>query len=276
MKLSDSDLRQLDKARVLGMQPQHKDKLLITLIDDLREARERLGAHSQNSSRPPRTDSPWSSTPDQEHQETTPPKQSTEIDKSESTDEKTEGVKQTFQTSDSTAKPSEATVKRKVGHQSHTPGHGRELTLPISATQIHTPCNCAICGEALDAQHFFAHSGHYVLDIDITPNIGLAGIRVIHEKHLYGEIACTCGHINCTEPGSCPDDPSWKKLPMNERSIVGSTLACFIVCMALRAYSSRRVARQVMMPHAKCSMAKKVSGNFSHRTKIRRKRFIQL
>ena len=44
----------------------------------------------------------------------------------------------------------------------------------------------------------------------------------------------------------------------------------------LRAYSSRRVARQVMMPHAKCSMAKKVSGNFSHRTKIRRKRFIQL
>ena len=47
MKLSDSDLRQLDKARVLGMQPQHKDKLLITLIDDLREARERLGANSQ-------------------------------------------------------------------------------------------------------------------------------------------------------------------------------------------------------------------------------------
>ncbi len=45
---------------------------------------------------------------------------------------------------------------------------------------------------------------------------------------------------------------------------------------SLRAYSSRRVARQVMMPHAKCSMAKKVSGNFSHRTKIRRKRFIQL
>ena len=246
MKLSDSDLRQLDKARVLGMQPQLKDKLLLTLIDDLREARERLGANSQNSSRPPRTDSPWSSTPDPEHQAKTPPKQSTEIDKNEPIDDKPEGVKSTTQTSDGTAKPSEPTVKRNVGHQPHTPGHGRELTLPISATQTHAPCHCAICGEVLDAQLFIAHSGHYVLDIDITPNSGLAGIHVIHEKHLYGEITCACGHINCTEPGSCPDDPVWDKLPMNERGIVGPTLACFIVCLALRMRLSRRQIQEFL------------------------------
>ena len=246
MKLSDSDLRQLDKARVLGMLPQHKDKLLLTLIDDLREARERLGANSQNSSRPPRTDSPWSSTPDQEHQAKTPPKSSTEIDKNEPIDDKQEGVNPTAQPSDSTAQPSESTVKRKVGHQLHAPGHGRELTLPISAIQTHAPCHCAICGEALDAQHFLAHSGHYVLDIDITPNLGLAGIRVTHEKHLYGEIACTCGHINSTEPGSCPDDPSWKKLPMNERGIVGPTLASLIVCMAQRMRLSRRQTQEFL------------------------------
>ena len=53
MKLSDSDLQQLDEARVLRMQPEHKDKLLVTLISDLKEARERLNANSQNSSRPP-------------------------------------------------------------------------------------------------------------------------------------------------------------------------------------------------------------------------------
>ena len=44
----------------------------------------------------------------------------------------------------------------------------------------------------------------------------------------------------------------------------------------LRAYSIRPVARQVIMPQAKCSMAMTVSGSFSQRTGIRRKRFIQL
>jgi len=228
------------------MQPQHKDKLLLTLIDDLREARERLGANSKNSSRPPRTDSPWSSTPDQEQKVTKPTKQSTEIDENESTDEKTKTVNQAAQTSDGTTKPSESPVKRKAGRQLHDPGHGRELTLPISAVQTHAPCHCAICGEALDAQHFIARSGHYVVDIDITPNLGLAGIRVTHEKHLYGEITCPCGHINFTEPGSCPDDSSWKKLPMNERGIVGPTLASLIVCMAQRMRLSRRQSQEFL------------------------------
>ena len=61
MKLSDSDLQQLDPAWALGLGPVQKDKLLVTLIDDLKEARERLGANSQNSSRPPRTNAPWES-----------------------------------------------------------------------------------------------------------------------------------------------------------------------------------------------------------------------
>jgi hypothetical protein len=37
------------------------------------------------------------------------------------------------------------------------------------------------------------------------------------------------------------------------------------------AYPSRPAARQVMMPHAKCSMAMYVSAFFSHRTRMRRK-----
>lgn len=246
MKLSDSDLRQLDKARVLGMQPQHKDKLLITLIDDLREARERLGANSQNSSRPPRTDNPWSSKPLEVLEATKPPIQSKEIDKNETTTDTTTDIKQTAPPSDSAAKPAEPTVKHKAGRPFGALGHGRELTLPISSTQTHIPIHCAICGEPLNEQHFLAHSGHYVLDIDITPNMGLAGIRVTHEKHLYGEITCTCGHINCTKPGSCPDDPSWNKLPMNERCIVGPTLSSLIVCMAQRMRQSRRQTQEFL------------------------------
>ena len=63
MKLSDTDLKQLDTTWALGLPLLRKDKLLVVLIDDLKEARERLAANSQNSSRPPRTDAPWSSVP---------------------------------------------------------------------------------------------------------------------------------------------------------------------------------------------------------------------
>ena len=40
MKLSDTDLKQLDTAWALGLPPLRKDKLLVTLIEDLKEARE--------------------------------------------------------------------------------------------------------------------------------------------------------------------------------------------------------------------------------------------
>lgn len=46
--------------------------------------------------------------------------------------------------------------------------------------------------------------------------------------------------------------------------------------LRLRTYSSRPVARQVIMPQARCNIAIKVSGSFSQRMSIRRKRFIQL
>jgi hypothetical protein len=72
MKLSDTDLRQLTKESVLRLEPAKKDHLLITLIDDLKEARECLAANSQNSSRPPSSDAPWISVPDIEPQATAP------------------------------------------------------------------------------------------------------------------------------------------------------------------------------------------------------------
>ncbi len=241
MKLSDTDLRQLTKESVLRLEPAKKDHLLITLIDDLKEARECLAANSQNSSRPPSSDAPWISVPDIKPQATAPQEPPDMLNNSDSTDAQVPA-------SDSTnaVTPPNPRVKPTVGHQNGAPGHGRALTLPVSNTHIHIPTHCAVCGEALDANHFRAQSGHYVVDIDITPHLGLAGIRVTHEKHLYGEIACTCGHLNHSAPGSCPDDPSWKKLHMNERGIVGPTLACLIVCMALRMHQSRRQIQEFL------------------------------
>jgi transposase len=234
MKLSDSDLQQLDEARVLRMQPEHKDKLLVTLISDLKEARERLNANSQNSSRPPCTDPPWSNANDAPANNATPAVKAPES--KGTTPKSTEAA---VPDTGTVIAPNEAPLKRKVGHQVGEEEHGRHLTLPVSFIHTHNPSHCALCGGALNAAHFRATDGHYALDIDITAHEGLAGIRVKHEKHLYGEIVCACGHKNHSQPGSCPDDPLWVNLSMNERGLVGPVLASLIVCLAKRMHLSR-------------------------------------
>ena len=243
MKLSETDLRQLNKDWVLGLQPAHKDRLLLTLIDDLREARESLAANSNNSSRPPRSDVPWLSASPTEPQTTAPQESSPEDENKADTDAKT---KKPAPSSLSAQTPPQAGNKPKVGHQVGTPGHGRALTLPVSATHVHIPSHCAVCGEALDANNFHAQGGNYVLDIIITQHLGLEGISVIHEKHIYGEIACTCGHLNHSVPGSCPDESSWEKLSMNERGLVGPVLASLIVCLAQRMRQTRRQTQEFL------------------------------
>ena len=116
----------------------HKDKLLVVLIDDLKEARERLAANSQNSSRPPRTDAPWTSVPApvaQTEASPTPPGAVADEPQADAKappkDAQTE--KAPPQDSPTTAPPAQASEKRKVGHQKGAPSHGRALTLAVSA-----------------------------------------------------------------------------------------------------------------------------------------------
>jgi hypothetical protein len=183
MKLSDTDLQKLDTAWALALQSVQKDKLLVVLIDDLKEARERLTANSQNSSLPPRTDAPWTSVPAPVAQteeskilpsavEDKPPPDA----KAPPKDAQTE--KTPHQDSPTTAPSAQASEKRKVGHQKGDPSHGRALTLAVSAIHAHMPRHCAVCQAALDAKDFRPLGGHYVLDITLSANQGLAGLEV--------------------------------------------------------------------------------------------------
>jgi hypothetical protein len=57
--LSDFDLQQLDEQKLMALPAEQKDALLVKLLRDLKDARERLKANSQTSSRPPSSDPPW-------------------------------------------------------------------------------------------------------------------------------------------------------------------------------------------------------------------------
>ena len=117
------------------------------------------------------------------------------------------------------------------------------MSLPVSATVIHAPESCACCGQALEPAGFIARSGLYVLEIETDPGAGLRGLQVRHEKHLYGEITCGCGHINRSEPGRCPTDPLWT-VGLTEWHLVGpllvSLLVSLLVCLSHRMHLSRR------------------------------------
>ena len=59
MILTDHDLRQIDRDYVESLDAETKDKLILRLLEDLKEARERLNQNPNNSSRPPSSTEPW-------------------------------------------------------------------------------------------------------------------------------------------------------------------------------------------------------------------------
>jgi hypothetical protein len=242
--LSDFDLQPLDEQKLTALPAEQKEALLVKLLWDLKDAREQLKANSQTSSRPPRSDPPWHG-----HDRT-----DEELDAAEDEGSEREAVAEVSAASTAAetessevAAPAVATTPaspadktpRKAGRQVGAPGHSRQVSLPVSATVNHTPETCACCGQALDAAEFIARTGLYVLEIETDPEAGLRGLPVRHEKPLYGEITCRCGHVNRSEPGRCPADPLWT-VGLTEWHLVGPLLVSLLVCLAHRLHRSRR------------------------------------
>lgn len=63
MKLSQHDLQQLDEDAVCRLSEAALRHLSLTLLADLKEARERLAQNPHNSSRPPSSRAPWDDDP---------------------------------------------------------------------------------------------------------------------------------------------------------------------------------------------------------------------
>jgi hypothetical protein len=111
------------------------------------------------------------------------------------------------------------------------------VDLPLTGEQCHYPKQCVVCGEELDGEGFVASTGLYVLDVELGEG-GLLGLQVRHEKHIYGEIVCSCGHINRSEPGRCAPEAEWQ-VELTEWHIVGPLLTALIVCLCQRMLVSR-------------------------------------
>ena len=219
MILSNYDLKQIDQDYLGTLPP---DKLLdvsLKLLEDLKEARDRLNQTPQNSSRPSGSYAPWEGSVVKED----------ESDDEEPEDEdKTKGKK-------AAERDEDEQPKKKAGKQKGAKGHGRKVELAVTGVENHRAEKCAACGEEFgeDAE-FTARTGLYVVDIET----GEPGIQVTHVKHLYGETTCQCGHVTKTEPGRCEKEEDWQ-VELTEWHLVGPSLVSLIVCLSLRMRMSR-------------------------------------
>lgn len=241
MYLSDFDLQQLDEQKLRELPAEQKEALLVKLFWDLQEARERLNANSHTSSRPPSSDPPWQGTSPEEEDsgQGEEAKAEARSDEEAKEGEGSDDTGSRTQASEGSSKEAGTNEPKKAGRREGAPGHSRQLILPVSATIVHRPESCACCGQALEPDGFRASTGLYVLDVESVDGGGLRGLQIRHDKHLYGEIGCRCGHITRSEPGRCPSEPLWT-VGLSEWHLVGPTLLSLIVCLSQRMRLSRR------------------------------------
>ena len=238
MVLKEHDLLQIDSDYIRQLKEKDPDALAdlsLRLVDDLKEAWDRMNQDSSNSSRPPGSEAPWITSPTEADDdevtgddEETPQPSSDEAgtdpdDESESVD------------SDATDPPSES--KRSAGRQPHSPGFGRTQCLPVTETIAHHCEHCVGCGHAFEPASQTAYTGFYSIDLLFGDNQS-AGLQLTNTLHRYFRHTCSqCQLHNRTEPNRQPPEPiDWDQVDLTEWRLVGPNLAAFIayLCMDMR------------------------------------------
>jgi hypothetical protein len=259
MHLSDHSLSQLDEAYVQALDEGRLRGLSLRLLEDLKEARERLRQNPNNSSRPPSSRAPWErrSTKDADEADEANTDATTPVEDDEAPGEG--GADATLPSEDppgttaadasacdaggaETSKP-----KRKAGKQPGAPGVGRTQVHTAQETLIHRPSVCAACAEALpgDAPSV-AYAGFQSVDL-VWGDPEQPGLRLQVTDHRYHEIRCACGHCTRARPGEgLVGDPTLEPVALSEWRLVGPGLATLIVALHLRFRLSRRRMREFL------------------------------
>lgn len=192
MIFDDHDLRQINQAYIKSLDIVTLEKPASKLLEDLKEARERLNQNPNNSSRPPSSTEPWVMA-DIEDEEETEDEEGSDTAGKESTSGSTESKENQEKKSTEPGKP---------GKQKGAEGKGRTQQLKITGTVIHFAEACSVCDRKLSEADFTARTGHYVIDI-LMGDEDQPGITVTNIKHLYGDTVCLCGHVMHSAPHRC-------------------------------------------------------------------------
>ena len=238
MKLSPHDLQQLDEETLRQLPEAVLRPLSVSLLADLKEARERLAQTPTNSSRPPSSRAPWEreapmADADAEAPAAEPKKTratGTEGPAADTTDAAAAGAAATDET---------APTRRKPGKQPGAAGVGRTQTFQAHRTEVHRPAVCGCCQQplALEAPAV-AYTAFQSLDLQ-WGDATMPGLRLWVVDHRYLEVTCPCGHHTRALPAHGAGDPALERVQVREWRLVGPGLATLIVALNLRFRQSR-------------------------------------
>ena len=235
MQLNDHDISQLDEEDLLNLPEDILRQLSIKLLNDLKEARERLNQNSRNSSRPPSSELPWEKdTRQNDSANGSEEEPETELEnlnkKGEESPQKTDQVTQQEESKNTNK-------KRNPGKQPGAEGFGRQQTLAVTDYIDHFPTLCTLCQQEVNLNAKKAYTAYETIDI-VWADEKQPGIKLTNTKHTLYEAPCDCGHITRKEPyrssdGALPD------INCAEWRLVGPGLAALIICLAYRMRLSR-------------------------------------
>ena len=253
MKLSDYDLRQIDEERINKLSESAVKNLSITLLNDLKEARERLNQNSKNSSIPPSSEAPWDKAS----------KYSDEDKDDESSDDIEVLDKATLTnngdpdkiTSPSLSEASSETAAmpappqdspRKPGKQPGAQGFGRVQKIAVHQHEHHYPDQCVLCHHVFTPEPAsVACTAFDTLTLE-WGDLSRPGIKVINTRHTYYNSECPCGHVTQETPLRQPPDSLLPDVELSQWRLIGSSLAALIVCLCFRMRLSRPRIREFL------------------------------
>jgi len=235
--LTDHDLRQMDEAWLNGLPDGVARAVLRRVVEDLKEARDRLNQNSQNSSLPPGSRAPWESRPasaadDEEGEE------AVRGDRAAA-----EGPA-TAENPRLAVKRSKASSGRKPGKQTGAPGHGRTQQLLVHEEVHRHPEVCAACGTPLTATGR-AYTGWDTIDL-IPRAAGEAGVKLSVTRFVLHAGVCACGHQTRAVAEQVPADTAWDNVALGEWRLLGPRLAAAVVLLTVRYRLSRTKVKELL------------------------------
>jgi transposase len=233
MVLKDHDLRQLSEERILELREKDPDALAalsIRLLQDLKEARERLNQNPSNSSRPPSSQAPWLRARDDEEAET------------RSEEDGLPGGGGQNGGKDTGDKPTG--TQRRAGRQRGSQGLGRTQKLSVTDWSHYRPGSCALCGRALHPEQAKPYTAFDVLDLGDQQ---APGLHLTCTRQVYYQSRCDCGHETREAPHRAPEHLGcWQGVELGEWRLVGSGLCAFIVWLRFRMRLSLRLVQEFL------------------------------
>ena len=238
MHLSDHDLRQMDEGWLEKLPEDKLRQVSARILQDLKEARDRLNQTPDNSSRPPSSRAPW------EKGQTGG--NGPVADKVEGN---TKACREAGQPPAAGCEPAQdgspAEQKKKPGKQPGAKGFGRTQKFAVTGERVHRAAACTACSDPLpgDAPSQ-AYAAWDEIDIEVLPE---GGLRLNCTRHTLLDITggC-CGHTTRTLPCRAGADALWDRVGLSEWRLVGPNLAAVIAMLALRMRLSRARIRELL------------------------------